>query len=72
MKHHIIKINCYFSTHKHLAYKSTFSEGDNLRHDSDWQCLTVQIIIVEKINTAVMLDKCSGIPRVICDFDTQN
>lgn len=51
---------------------STFSEGDNLRHDSDWQCLTVQIIIVEKINTAVMLEKCSGIPRVICDFDTQN
>ena len=34
VKHQKIKINYYFSTHKYLAYRSTFSEGDNLRHGS--------------------------------------
>lgn len=38
VKHIKIKINCYSSTAKHLAYKSTFSKNDKVKHTNAWQC----------------------------------
>ena len=32
------KINCYFSKELHLPYRSTYNEGDKIKHLSAFQC----------------------------------
>ena len=39
VKHQKIKINCYFSNQMHLAYRSTYTDDNKLKHGSAWHCL---------------------------------
>ena len=36
VKHQKMKINCDFSTHKHLAYRSTYNDTKKIKHSCAW------------------------------------
>lgn len=38
VKHQKMKINCDFSTYKHLAHRSTYNDTNKTRHRYAWQC----------------------------------
>ena len=66
------KINCFFSNEMHFAYRSTFSEGNRIKHSSAWQCHYCSNYYAKKSKFGKHLEDCSGQPGIVCDFDIQN
>ena len=38
VKHQKMEINCYFSTQKHLAYRSKYNDANKTKHICPWKC----------------------------------
>ena len=72
VKHIKIKINCYSWTAKHLAYKSTFSKNDKIKHTNVWQCHYCSNYYGQKDKYDRHLEHWSRITEIIYNFDSQN
>ena len=67
-----IKINCYFTTHKHLAYKITFIESNKVKHSKAYECYHCLNFYLRKDKHEKHIKSCSGIPDILYKFQNQN
>ena len=73
VKHHKIKIYCFFSTEKHLACRSTYKKTKNkIRHGRAFQCYYCSNYYIRKNRYDRLTKNCTAIPGILYNFDTQN
>lgn len=65
-------INCYFWKELHLAYRSTYNEGDKIKHSWAFQCHYCHNFYGVKPKFDKHTENCGGIPGIIYNFSTQN
>ena len=72
VKNEKININCYFSTQKHLAYRSTYKDAGEIKHSSAWHCDYCSKHYSRKDKYERHLEHCRGMPGIVYNFDTHN
>ena len=70
VKHNLIKSNCYFSTKKFLAYRTTYEDGGSIKHT--FKCHYCSSYYVGKDRYKKHVKSCSSILGVPYNFNTQN
>ena len=73
VKHHKYKIDCYFSTDKHLAYRIPMGKGKSgtAKHTRAFECF-IAIHLAEESRYDRHIINCSGIPRNVYKFYDKN
>ena len=61
-------IECFFSLQINLAYRSTFSENQKLRHSSAFQCYFCSNYYARKGKFDRPIENCSGKPGYVYNF----
>ena len=56
----------------HLVYRSTFSEGNRIKHSSVRKCYYCSNYYVKKSMIEKHLENCSGQSGIIYDFNIRN
>ena len=72
-----MKINCYFSTRKHLAYRKTFKEASAVKHSRAFKGYYCSNYYTKKTKTKQNnyekhIKSCSGVPGILYNFNTEN
>lgn len=70
VKHKSIKINCYFFTQKHLAYRGTYEEPDTVKHSRTFECYYCSNYHLKKVEYEKHI--CSELPGVLYNSTKQN
>ena len=65
-------IKCFFTDKIHLAFRTTYSEGDKIKHTSAFRCYYCTSFFSRKERFEKHLKSCTGKPGYVYNFDTQN
>ena len=65
-------VNCYFTDKIHLAFRTSYSEGEKIKHTSAFRCYYCTNFFSRKERFEKHLKCCSGKPGYVYNFDTQN
>ena len=65
-------IECFFSLKINLAYRSTFSENQKIRHGTAFQCYFCSNYYSRKDKYDRHMENCSGKPGYVYNFNIQN
>ena len=65
-------IDCFFTDKIHLAFRTTFTEGEKTKHTSAFRCYYCTKFFSRKERLEKHLKCCSGKPGYVYNFDTQN
>ena len=65
-------IECFFSSQINLAYRSTFSENQKLRHSTTFQCYFCSNYYARKNKFDRHIENCSGKPGYVYNFNIQS
>ena len=71
VKHKKIKIDCYFSTQKHLAIRIAFNKSDKMKHNEEYECHHCSKFYARKSTYERHIKNCSGIPGILSKFWNQ-
>ena len=66
------KIKCFFTNKIHLAFRTTFTEGEKVKHSSAFRCYYCTSFFTRKERFLKHLKICTGKPGYVYNFDTQN
>ena len=66
------KNNWFLFNEIHLAYRSTFSKGNRIKHSSAWKCYYCSNYYTKKSKFGKHSENCSFQPGIILDFNVQN
>ena len=72
VEHQMIRINCYFETQKHWAYRSIYKDVNKIKDSCAWQCHNYPNYYSREDEYERYLEDFSCIPRIAYYFDTQN
>ena len=64
------RVNCYFSRELHLVYRSTYTEGDVIKHSTAFQCYYCNNFYRKKNHKHI--ECCSGILGIVYIFNNKN
>ena len=65
-------IDCFFTDKIHLAFRTTFNEGEKTKHTYAFRCYYCTNFFSRKERFEKHLKCCSGKPGYVYNFDTQN
>ena len=65
-------IDCFFTDKIHLAFRTTFTEGEKTKHTSAFRCYYCTNFFSRKERFQKHLKCCCGKPGYVYNFDTQN
>ena len=65
-------INCYFTDKIYLAFRTTYSEGEKIRHSNAFRCYYCTKFFSRRERFEKHLTCCNGKPGYVYNFDTQN
>ena len=71
VKSHTNNIGCFFSTQINLAYRTTFSEGEKVRHGTAFQRFYCSKYYGRKNMWERHLQNCTGCPSFVYNFNTR-
>ena len=74
VKHQKYRIDCYFSTDKHLAYRTLLSEGKSstVKHSRTSQCFYCSTYFIWKSRYDRRIGNCSRITEIVYKFHNKN
>ena len=65
-------INCYFTDKIYLAFRTTYSEGEKMKHTNAFRCYYCTKFFSRRERFEKHLTCCNGKPGYVYNFDTQN
>ena len=65
-------VNCYFTDKIYLAFRTTYSEGDKIKHTNAFRCYYCTKFFSRRERFEKHLTFCNGKPGYVYNFDTQN
>ena len=65
-------IECFFTSQINLAYRSTFSENQKIKHSTAYQCFFCSNYYGRKNKFDRHIENCTGKPSYIYNFNIQN
>ena len=65
-------INCYFTDKIYLAFRTTYSEGEKIKHTNAFRCYYCTKFFSRRERFEKHLTCCNGKPGYVYNFDTQN
>ena len=65
-------IDCFFTDKIHLAFRTTFSEGEKTKHTTAYRCYYCTSFFARREKFEKHLKCCCGKPGYVYNFDTQN
>ena len=72
VKKHTDNIECFFSREINLAFRTTFSEGEKVRHATAFQCFYCSKYFGRKNTEERHLQNCTGCPGFVYNFNTRS
>ena len=72
VKNYTENIECFFSAALNLTYRTTFSEGEKLRHGTAFQCFFYSKYYGKKNMWERHLENCTGRSGFVCNFNTRS
>ena len=67
-----VNVDCFFTTEINLAYKTSFSEGERIRHRTAFQWFFCSNYYSRKNVREKHLQHCTGRPRFVYNFNTRS
>ena len=65
-------IKCFFTKKIHLAFRTSYTTGEKIKHTSAFRCYYCTSFFVRKERFEKHLKNCTGKPGYVYNFDTQN
>ena len=72
VRKHTDDIECFFTTQLNLVFRTTFGEGEKVRHGTAFQCFYCAKYFTRKNMWERHLQSCMGLPGFVCNFNTRS